>query len=442
MKVGINLDLSRIWSRSIDLFRKFDISHFLLLYFAAHMFQIPFPSNGSLVFDEAYYVPASLKTLQGMDVNPAHPPLPKIIGALGIAAFGNNWFGWRFPQVIMQLVVLYLFYLIARRFLGNPWALGATMLLAFDTMFFFHGGLLLIDMPSFLFGFMAIELYFRRHYDWSAGSMGLAFLSREMAMFTFATLALYHVFVNRQSLKPALKIGLRYTLIGLLVFGSLFWIYDAAYRPAATTYITSHVYPTIIVGPGGTAVTTIFSTSQSTQQELITNPIQHLLYIVHVQSTLGLNASDEPYFHPLLWILPVDPFNSPTYYSISYITTSGGIRTQSIPIWYHAQENLPLWYGIWLAAAGVAFAFTRRKEMETAFFIAVGIASNYLPWAILDIIFRKIGFNYYMIYTLPFIALGLAFTFKMLRWGKALLALYALAGLAFFLWFFPVRPFA
>ncbi len=435
------MNLPRIWTYSINLLSKFNIRDFLLLYFAAHMLQIAFPSNGSLVFDETYYVPASLKTLQGIDVNPAHPPLPKIIGALGIAAFGNNWFGWRFPQVIMQLAVLYLFYLIARRFLGNPWALGATMLLALDPVFFIHGGLLLIDMPSFLFGFLAIELYFRRHYGWSAASLGLAFLSREMAMFTFATLALYHLFVNRHSLKPALKIGLRYTLIALLVFASLFWIYDAAYRPVATTSITNYVYPTINVSPNGTALTTIFSTSQSTSQELITNPIQHLLYIENVQVTLGLNASDEPFFHPLLWILPVDPFNSPTYFSTSYITTSGGIRTQYIPIWYRPQASLPLWYGIWLVAAAVAFAFTRRKEVETAFFIAVGIASNYLPWAILDMISHKIGFNYYMIYTLPFIALGLGFTFKMLRWGKALLAVYVLAGLAFFLWFFPVRPF-
>jgi dolichyl-phosphate-mannose--protein O-mannosyl transferase len=112
-----------------------------------------------------------------------------------------------------------------------------------------------------------------------------------------------------------------------------------------------------------------------------------------------------------------------------------------LPIWYHAQANLPLWYGIWPTIGGLAYALARKEEQETAALIAAGIAANYLPWAVLDMIFRKIGFNYYMIYTLPFIALGLAFTCKLLpARGKVVLGLYVFACLIFFLWFFPVRP--
>ena len=118
-----------------------------------------------------------MSTLAGVAANAEHPPLPKIIRAIGIGLLGNNWFGWRFPQVLMQIAALYIFYLIARRLLGNPWALGATMLLGLDMVFFIHGGTLLIDMPAFLFCFLAIELYFRKHYWLSASSMGLAFLS-------------------------------------------------------------------------------------------------------------------------------------------------------------------------------------------------------------------------------------------------------------------------
>jgi 4-amino-4-deoxy-L-arabinose transferase-like glycosyltransferase len=442
LKVRIVIDFSAI-SQKITLYaRKFNISHFLLLYFAAHMLQIAFPSNGGMVFDETYYAPASLQTLHGIAANAEHPPLPKIIGAIGIAIFGNNWFGWRFPQVIMQVVALYLLYLIAKRLLGDPWASGATVLLALDTIFFIHGGVLLIDMPSFLFGFLAIELYFRKKYGWSALSMGLAFFSREFGLFTFITLAVYHLAVNRRMLKLALKIGLRYALIVLLVFGSLFWVYDATFHPAMQTSVTTSVFTNIVAGANGSALTTIYSTSQSTSQQLISNPIQHILFMIRYQSSLGLNESDQPYFHPLLWILPVEPFNSPTYYRESVEVTSGTSSTVYSPIWYHAQPNLPLWYGIWPALLGLAYAFVRRKEWETAALIATGIASNYLPWVILDAVFRKIGFNYYMIYTLPYIALGLAFSIRMLpSRGKIVLALFVLAELGFFLWFFPVHPF-
>ncbi len=445
MKVKIEIDVTAIWKRILDLASQFRISHFLLLYFAIHMLQIAFPSDGGMVFDEAHYVPASVSTLQGIAANAEHPPLPKLIGALGIAIFGNNWFGWRFPQVIMQVLALYLFYLIAKRLLGDPWAMGATMLLAFDTVFFIHGGTLLIDMPAFLFGFLAIELYFRKRYSWSAASMGLAFLAREMSMFMFGALAIYHIAVNRRTLKPAFRTGLRYTLIALVVFGGLLWVYDIRYTPPTATSITNFVTRNVVIGPSGTAITTIVTTSQSTGAlNVIWNPVQHVLFIANYHGPHGLviNETYAPYQYAWNWILPVDPFNSPTYYRTDVTVTANGKPTHYTPIWYHAQANLALWYGIWPAIVGLALAFIRKKDWETALFIAGGIALNFTPWVVLSLAVRRIGFNYYMIYTLPFIALGLAFTWKLLprKYGVKVLALNVLVALGFFLYFFPVHP--
>lgn len=74
--------------------------------------------------------------------------------------------------------------------------------------------------------------------------------------------------------------------------------------------------------------------------------------------------------------------------------------------------------------------------------MAVGIGSNYLPWLVLDVLVRRIGFNYYYIYTLPFVSLGLVFAIKMLPTNRAkiILASYVIAELIFFIWFFPVHP--
>jgi 4-amino-4-deoxy-L-arabinose transferase-like glycosyltransferase len=310
----------------------------------------------------------------------------------------------------MQVAALYLFYLIAKRFLGDPWALSATMILGFDTVFFIHGGALLIDMPSFLFSFLAIELYFRKRYGWSATSMGLAFLSREMSIFAFVTLAAYHLAANKSRLRAALKLGLRYTLLALLVFGSLLWLYDLSYRPPVATYVTDVLSQNVLVDANGIPVSTVTSTIQITSQDVIWNPIQHVLFIYryHGPGGIVLAAPYAPYQYAWNWILPIDPFNSPTYYGVSVmISTPTGIQEYS-PISYVAQANLALWYGIWPAIVGLIVAFKQKKEWATALFMGVGIASNYAPWLTLSLLTRRIGFNYYMIYTLPYIALALS----------------------------------
>jgi len=451
MKIRVEFDFSWYWPRiKAAVYRNPWIFLFLSFLFATHMIQIAFPSDGSMIFDEAHYVPASLETLQGVAANAEHPPLPKIIGAIGIALFGNNWFGWRFPQVLMQIAALYIFYLIGRRFLGDPWALGATMLLGLDTVFFIHGGALLIDMPAFLFGFLGFELYFRKHYWMSATSMGLAFLSREMSLFYFLVLAVYHLGANwswkaPKTMKPALKLGIKYTLLTLLVFGSTLWAYDLAYKPAMSTSVTNYVNANIVLGPNGTAVTTIYTTFQSTSKDIIWNPIKHLEFIYRYHGPEGMNFINmtyAPYLYAWNWILPVDPFNSPTYYRVDVTVSQGPITMHYVPIWYQAQANLALWYAIWPAIIGLAWAFIQKRKNLTALFLAVGIAANFSPWLLLSLLVRRIGFNYYMIYTLPFIALAVAFTWRELpdKYGKAILALNVLAALAFFLYFFPIHP--
>jgi 4-amino-4-deoxy-L-arabinose transferase-like glycosyltransferase len=461
MKIRIEIDFGLYWRRFIAaVYRDPWIFLFLAFLFAMHMIQIAFPSDGSKIFDEAHYIPASEATLEGIAANAEHPPLPKIIGAIGIALLGDNWFGWRFPQVVMEIAALYVFYLIARRLLGNPWALGATMLLGLDTVFFIHGGALLIDMPAFLFCFLAIELYFRKHYWLSASSMGLAFLAREMSIFYFLALAVYHIGANwnwksLKAMKPAFKLGVRYMLLALIIFGITLWAYDLRYLPPRTTSVTNVVNARIILGAQGAPISTVYSTIHSTSKDVIWNPVQHVEFIYHYHGPEGMNFLNEtyaPYLYAWNWILPVDvapnlqvkfdPFNSPLYYSVGVDVTRGTVQTHYIPIWYRAQANLALWWGIWPSIAGLAWAFKRKKERLTALFLTVGIVGNFTPWLTLSVLVRRIGFNYYMIYTLPFVALALAFTWKQLpeRYSTKVLALNVLAALAFFLYFFPVRP--
>jgi hypothetical protein len=309
----------------------------------------------------------------------------------------------------------------------------------------------------FLFGFLAIELYFRKRYGWSAASMGLAFLSREMSIFLFLALAAYHLVANKSAIRPALKIGLRYALIALIVFGSLLWMYDFKYLPASATTVTNIAYNNVVLGPNGTAITTITSVIQSTSKQVIWNPVQHVLFIYNYHGPQGMvvNETYAPFEYAWNWILPThfgpngpftasidDLFNSPTYYRVDVDVSSGtGKATHYIPIWYDAQANLALWYMIWPGLAALALALKRRQELAATVFILVGILANFIPWLVLSVAVRRIGFNYYMIYTLPFVALAAGFFWRQFpKYGKLGLAFNLIVAGLFFLWFFPVRP--
>ena len=448
MKLELTIDFSRLLGAVQDIFKQVRITHFLLLLFAAHMIQISFPSDGSYVFDEAHYVPASLAALRGVDTNPAHPPLPKLIGAVAIALLGNDWFAWRFPQVLMQIAVLCLFYLIARRFLGDPWALGAAMLLGLDTLFFIHGGILLLDMTGFLFGLLAFELYFRGRYALSAAAMGIAFLSRIMAIFLFATLAIYHVYSNRRDLKHAVRIGARYTVIALIVFGLLLSAYDAVYKPPSFTAVTNYVITNVVNDDSGTPVATVTTTSQSVGPGgPMTNAVEHVLFIMryHGPGGIVINEPYRPYQYAWNWVIPgFSPADFPTYYRVDVTVTSPEGTAHHVPIWYIAALNPAVVCGFWPTIIALAAALWRRRSTETAVMVGAGILCNYSPWLVMSLVVRRIGFNYYMIWPLPFIALGLAFAWKTLLGeenGKLVLAFNVVWALGFFLKFFPVRPF-
>ena len=62
-----------------------------------------------------------------------HPPLAKLLGAVGILIFGPNAFGWRIANVLIGTGVIYLVYLISKELLSTEyWALFSAGLASFD----------------------------------------------------------------------------------------------------------------------------------------------------------------------------------------------------------------------------------------------------------------------------------------------------------------------
>jgi hypothetical protein len=202
-----------------------------------------------------------------------------------------------------------------------------------------------------------------------------------------------------------------------------------------------------------------------------------------------------PYDYAWNWILPFDPvaykvnstmtvpvfrnipvnnstikyfgfqaLTSPTYFRVDVSVTSGDITKTYQPIWYRSQENLFVWYGFWPALAGCLFVLFRKRkyhlgeqtsleetkayhqesvQKKYSVLALSGLLLNYLPWLVMSLSVSRIGFNYYGLWALPWSVMGLVFFYKQLpsKWRMILLAWNILGAAAFFLIYFPIRPY-
>ncbi len=119
---------------------------------------------GGRIFDERYYakdaclyaeVPASLCG-SATEITTVHPPLGKWLLAGGIRVFGYNALGWRMAAVVAGVATIALLYLLARELLGST--IGATFaagLLAIDPLHFVQSRVAMLDIFVSLFGVAA-----------------------------------------------------------------------------------------------------------------------------------------------------------------------------------------------------------------------------------------------------------------------------------------------
>ncbi|MDQ7823160.1 MAG: hypothetical protein RDV48_10235 [Candidatus Eremiobacteraeota bacterium] len=118
---------------------------FLLLIAAFSLRLIPFFPRNILIFDEAYYTP--VKDIPELQRSLPHPPVALYL----IKWCGKVWgpYGWRAGGALTGTACLFLFSLVARRFLPPAFSLLATWFLCLDFLNFTLCRLGMLDIYAF-----------------------------------------------------------------------------------------------------------------------------------------------------------------------------------------------------------------------------------------------------------------------------------------------------
>jgi|TARA_B100000959_G_scaffold250131_1_gene278373 4-amino-4-deoxy-L-arabinose transferase-like glycosyltransferase len=465
------LDIDDILTESF--YNKFtsliDVKIVILILFALHLFVISFPLKG-LVFDEAFYVPAARDILNGVGSNPEHPFLGKAWIALGIYIFGDNWFGWRIVPSIFSVLSLSVFYLISKRFLGKNLAVYATAMLGFEVMFFVHGSLALLEVPSIFFAFLSFWLYLERKgkkilkiplYYWlSTLAMGLAFLSKETAAFYVIIIIFLYIvtrvqFTHYKELLPKFYKAIILLLVLAGVYIIPVTIYDVVYQPSSSTEVVITHSVVQIPNEVGIMVDNSTVTNTETNQIPINNALEHLIYTVSYASGLTItNDSDvNSGNYAWNWVLPIPSYPPSPYYvesaEVRHTTRASdeivNVSTETLhPIsWYGIGTNIPIWWSIWLIVPFTAYNILRKEGKEIDYFLLIWILGTYLPMIYTSGVVGRIVYPFYFIQTVPALALGIPYMVSsIIKAGSIrnlILVALMLVVLVVFVLYFPVR---
>jgi 4-amino-4-deoxy-L-arabinose transferase-like glycosyltransferase len=374
----------------------------LIFVFCSHIFIAAIVGNYT-IWDECYYNDSAKAAIQGVASNIEHPPLVKIIVGACIAVGGDNWLMWRLPIILFSVVAVALTYLIARRFLSEKLSLFAVGLVSLSTVFMLVGSCNILDMPCIAFGLAGLFFALKGRYGLSGLLFGLSFLCKELAVVMFGATLIYLLFskVGKWKLLFFTGVGFAVAFFGL-------WIYDLVWN---------------LYGAYG-----------------ITNPVEHLWVVISYQ--LKLNgvvraASDFAWYAPWTW---VSPFGENALVPLRWVWLESGGRM--IYCW-SCQSSWAIEYLTFPLLAVLPVAYWVKRH-NLALLSWLWIAFSYLPWLIAGLAVKTEA-NFYIVYAVPFLAIGCAYLYsqiknRKLRWSLACTQLAIALGC--FIYYFPISLFS
>ncbi|MBI3858680.1 MAG: glycosyltransferase family 39 protein [Thaumarchaeota archaeon] len=447
------------------------ISLLTIFTLTAHLYIINTPSTSDCysssknsygcIMDEVYYVPSAQAIVNGTrcapfapNCNVEHPFLGKAFIAAGIAAFGNNTFGWRIFQALLGSFSIPLLFLLAMKLSGSKrLAYSAALLLAFDVMFFSHSSAALIDVQMVFFALLAFVLYFYgtrvRRFDRNVLPgifLGLALLSKETAAFLALTLVTYNLVFGSGNRRRRVLTSSVMISVAFVVFAGGLQVYDTL-----TTSIPTFVqHIQFILSYGGS---------------LLCKPF----YANDPSCGAWTDVAFHNYITPLNWLTYYTPV---TYYGTSVSVCPNAVngtclsgQYSYVAIGYYGITNLLvtwmlyLWVPIAAYLVGREFRlFTkgqpsldsfgfkdfagvpRSAQVNVAGFALIWLLWNFLPYVSLYAVGR-VSYPFYVVPAIPALALGAAYLITRPWFPRKIAIIYLAAAFVFFFVYFPYKGF-
>jgi len=375
------------------------LSVLLIFAGALRVARLEFPSR--MIFDEIYYAKAANQYLARQEITEeiTHPPLSKLIIALGIRLFGDRAFGWRMMSALAGALLVLVTYLLISEVVQVPFAaVAGGMLLAVDGLAFVESRIAKPDIFLALFlatSYWAFWRYLRR------GRPGWLYLSGLAAGAAVAT--------KWTGLAP----------LGTIPIYLAYLVGQGRWSPPHRRHWL-HFIAAYTVVPAALYLATW---------------IPYFL--------LGHSAKDLAEFHQFMFrfhagLTATHPYQS-HWWSWPLLLR---------PIWYEFEEvqkgfyrgvlaigNPVLWWFSLAALGYVGWEAVRRRD-PGAIFIAIGFLVSYVPYAFIG----RALFLYHMLPALPFMAMATAAVLARLRGhlGALIPLVYLAVAVAWFVAYYPV----
>lgn len=385
--------------------------------------------NG-MYFDELYHGRTALEHINNMSVYEwTHPPLGKLIIALGILIFGMKPFGWRVMGTLFGIFMVPIMYCFGKRLLKrSELALFSTFLFTFDFMHFtqtriatvdVYGVFFILLMTYFMYEFISMDIgdsvkSMMKPLALSGIFFGLGCASKWICLYTGAGLALMFfvklVIMGRKSYRLSRlakykdrKLVKKYwsNVLTLCCWCVIFFIvvpaviycasycryYSAQWKPARQAQIyaanTEEYASSSEVKLGFTdSVNTYISGVIKNQQDM---------YNYHSQLKSDHSAAS-PWW---MWLANLRPT---WFYVGGHDNPHGYVGTIST----FGNPAVWLFCNIATLILIVVLIFHRRKFPLEPYFLFVCIASSLLPWVFVT----RSTYAYHFFATVPYITLA------------------------------------
>ncbi|MDP4145258.1 MAG: glycosyltransferase family 39 protein [Bacillota bacterium] len=397
-----------------------------------------------MIFDEIYHARTAYEQLHLLGMFEwTHPPLGKLIIAVGVALFGMDPFGWRVMGTLFGIGMIPIMYFFGKRlFKKAEYAFLAAFLMTFDFMHFTQTRIATVDvfgvffiMLMYYFMFKFIDTDVNREgnkkaliaFALSGISFALAVATKWIGIYGGAGLAILFIkeimdrYKEYKSAQVALKKqnprGDSYKInrsivmnfadiqIKTVIAGVIFFIIVPV-----IVYICSYIPFMMIPGPGHT----------------FADVIRFQGYMYHYHSTL---VATHPFESPW-WQWPI--IEKPMwYYSGQSFLPAGKISS------IVCMGNPAIWW-VGIPAALATLIIGIKKKDKVAFVILLGGLSEYLPWVLVT----RLTFIYHYFAAVPFVMLCIVYVIAYLneKYAKTKYYVYGYMGLVviLFIMFYPV----